>query len=183
MKVPVSGPDQGMSMVIPKKNLCTILTPYIKFKVQRTLKSFLSRVAFWGILEVHDHGMKSRLKYEYVNLHEKNLTNFSFLYWVLRCKEFPSSYCLDWGCGVQWRFMIGVWHLRLGLNIFRRVCSKFQLPTLSLNVQRTLMSLLSCLGLKIPLVILDWGSKSLFGYEYNQLHQKNLYTKFLLPTL
>ena len=65
----------------------------------------------------------------------------------------------------------------------KNLCSKFQLPTSSFNMQRTLMSLLSLLGLWRSLEVLDWGSESSLRYKYVQLPQKNLYTKFHPPIL
>ena len=65
----------------------------------------------------------------------------------------------------------------------KNVCTKFQLPTLSFKVQRTLVSLLSRLGLSRTLEAPDWGLESSSRYKYVQLPKKNLSTKFQLPIL
>ena len=62
-------------------------------------------------------------------------------------------------------------------------CTKFQFPVLIFKVQRTLMSLLSALGLWRTLKVPDWGLESSLRYKYVQLAEKNLYTKFQHPTL
>ena len=233
---------------LPKKILCTqFQVPTLSFKVQRTLRSLLSRLGLWRMLEVPDWGLESSLRYRYVQLPRKNLyaifqlptlsfqmqrilmsflswlglwgmmgvlnlhqglnmlsyprrilvpnfgflnwvlrckelsyptcldwgcrgcwmfligdwsvhhgislfsyprrisvPNISFLHWVLRCKEVLCPYCLDLGCQGNWRFLIGVWNLHQGINMFsykRRISTKFQLPRFIFKVQRSLMSL------------------------------------------
>ena len=46
-----------------------------------------------------------------------SVPNFSFLHWILRRKELSCPYCLDWGCGGCWRFLIGVWNLNQGVKM------------------------------------------------------------------
>ena len=63
----------------------------------------------------------------------------------------------------------------------KNICAKFWLPTLCFKMQRTLMSLLSWLGLWGLLEVPNLGFGSLSGFKYVQLPQKNLGTKYQLP--
>ena len=54
---------------LPKKNLGTkFQLPTLIFKVQRTLRSLLSGLGLWRMLDVPDWGLDSSSRYKYVHL-------------------------------------------------------------------------------------------------------------------
>ena len=74
---------------------------------------------------------------------EESVQNFSFLYWVLKCKELSCHYCLDWEYGGHWRFLIGIWTLNQGINM-SRYPRRIYVPNFSFLHQVSICKELSC---------------------------------------